>query len=405
MNANTAETRTVGDTRAAEGRYTFYKTLIVVGTLISIFLLFQLRSIIILLFGAVLFASTIRPVVNVLEQRGLPRPLSILMVYLAALLALVGAVVVLFPTLFARTQELIAAQDQLARAVEDLFRRVQIFAFIKANVWLPVPDSAEMQQYLNQLQSTAQSRVTDYLLNGFQAATEVLLLFVMAFYWLTERDRIEDLGLRMIPLRHRERFLTIFRDVEAALGAYVRGQGIMSLTVGLFSFLGLTLAGVPYPLVLAVFAGITEAIPMIGPVLGAAPALLVALLTSPEKALLVGVIYLAIQQLEAHVLVPKIMERQVGLSPLLVILALASGNLLGGILGAVLAIPVAAALQILVRHLIVDPTVEAHRPTVVQGAVLVGEAPAVVNVETPGPVTVVQSATPGRMAPTVPKEG
>jgi len=371
-----------------EGRQVFAKTLIVVGTLIGLYLLFQLRGIIILLFGSILFASTIRPMVLSFEQRRIRRPFSILLAYLIFVLLLVGVLAVLLPALLARIQEFASAQPQIIQAVENMLQQLRIFAFFKANVWFSIPAATEMQPYLNQFQADTLARVRQYLLDGLRVISELVVLFVIAFYWLTERDRFEEFGLRLIPLRNRERFRTIVNDLEATLGAYVRGQAIASFTVGLFSFIGLLIIGVPYALLLAVIAAITELIPIVGPIIGGIPALLVGLITSPEKALLVILLYAAIQFVEAHILIPKIYEREVGLSSWLVILALAAGNILGGIVGAVLAIPVAAALRVLVRHLIVEPVVAADKPQVVGGAVLVGEAPVTVEIETPAPVTV-----------------
>jgi predicted PurR-regulated permease PerM len=163
-------------------------------------------------------------------------------------------------------------------------------------------------------------------------------------------------------------------QVETTLGGYVRGTSILCITVGIFTFIVLSLLGVRSALMLAVFAALMEAIPMIGPFLGAVPAILVALLDSPQKALFVTIAFIIIQQIEAQILVPKVMERQVGLSPLLVLLALTAGNLLGGLIGAVVAIPIAAALMILFREMIVTPTVKAREFPVVDGAVLLDDS-------------------------------
>jgi predicted PurR-regulated permease PerM len=374
---------------------TFWKTLVVVGTVVGLFVLFQLRSILLVLFGAILFASTVRPVVLYLTRRGVRPIVAILLIYLVFVLALLAAGFLLIPTLLARSQELVQNQDRILQAVRSMLHEVRLLAFLQARIWIPLPSSLEMAGYLEQLQTTGQERVSSYLFDGFRALTELLLLLVVAFYWLTERDRIEDLGVRLLPLRNRERFLTIFNDIESTLGAWTRGQGILSLSIAVLAFAGLAVLGVPYALLLAVFAGLTELIPFVGPVIGMIPAVLVALLISPQLALFVTIYYIVIQQIESNVLVPKVMERQVGLSPLVVILALAAGNVLAGLLGALIAVPIAAALQILVRHLVVTPTVEAHAPTAMEGGLLVGEVTLAPSVETTGPAPVVPSAPAG----------
>src|SRR5205823_2920145 len=165
----------------------------------------------------------------------------------------------------------------------------------------------------------------------------------------------------------------LINEIETTLGAYVRGQIVLCVTVFALAFAALTVLGVRSALVLAVFAGVVEAIPMIGPILGAVPAVLIALITSPEQALFVVLAFFVIQQIESQLLVPKVMERQVGLPPLLVLLALTAGNLLGGILGALVSIPIVAALKIIVREFIITPTMEARKLPEVDGGILLAE--------------------------------
>ncbi len=356
-----------------ELRQFFFKTLIVLGTLIGLYLLFEVRGILMLFFGAILFASTIRPAVVALQGFGVPPILSILAIYLAFIAAIVGIIIVLFPSLFGSVEGLINSQATLFAALDQAMQRIQSIAANGAGLQVPMPTAADIQRQLTQIQADAQSHLAGYLLDTFALVSSSVILFVMAFYWLTERDRFEEIALRMLPVRDRERFIRIVNDIETTLGAFVRGQVILCVTVGALAYLVLTFLNVRSALVLAVFATVAEAIPMIGPILGAIPALLVALLDSPEKALFVGIGYLIIQQFESQILVPKVMERQVGLSPLLVLLALTSGDLLGGIPGALIAIPIAAAGKILFRELVVTPAVQANQFPVVDGAVLLTE--------------------------------
>lgn len=357
-----------------ELRQFFLKTLIVVGTLAGLFALYQVRSLLLLFFFAVLFASTVRPVVLTLSKRGIPAIVSILVIYLGFLAALAGVAVVLFPTLLVSVQDLLNSQTTILMALQLTLERLQNFALSSAGVHLPAVSVSGFVDYITQFQTSMQEHFQSILFDSVRVLSEALIAFVMAFYWFTERDRLEQLALKMLPLRHREKFVSMFAEIETTLGAYVRGQTILCVTVGIFSFIVLTALGVRSALVLAVFAAVTEAIPMIGPFIGAVPAIVIALLDSPEKALVVTIAYIVIQQIEAQVLVPKVMERQVGLSPLFVLLALTAGNLLGGLLGAVVAIPIAAAIKILLREFIIAPAVEARRfPVTPDGAVLLDE--------------------------------
>lgn len=360
----------------------FFKTLIVIGTVAALYALYQVRSILILFFLAVLFASTVRPIVLKLAERGVPAVLSILAIYLGVLGGLTALIIFLLPTLLTSLTDLFNSQTVILQSVEETIQRLLAVAFNGTPVRIPLPSVAELQKYITDFQSSSQTDVQAMIFDGVRVVSEALILFVMAFYWFSERDHLEELALKMLRLRHREKFISIFREIETTLGAYVRGQTILCVTVGIFSFASLSILGVRSALVLAVVAALMEAVPMLGPFLGAIPAILIALLDSPEKALLVTVAFIVIQQIEAQVLVPKVMERQVGLSPLFVLLAITSGNLLGGLLGALIAIPIVAAIKIIVREFIISPTVEARKfPIMEGGAVLLDEE------ETPPPPT------------------
>jgi predicted PurR-regulated permease PerM len=375
----------IGDTKwDMELKSFFYKTLIVIGTLTAVYVLYQVRGILLLFFGAVLFASTVRPIALKLSERGIPPLVSILVIYLVFLGALAGVASVLFPALLANAQELLNSQTAILFAIERSIQRLQEMVTGQP-VLFPLVRFSELQAQLTEFQTALQEHYQAILFDGVRLTSEALILFVMAFYWFIERDRVEELALKMLPRRHREKFVSIFGEIETTLGAYVRGQSILVITVGIFSFIALSLLGVRSAIVLAVFAALMEAIPLIGPFLGAIPAILIALLDSPEKAIAVTIAFIVIQQIEAQVLVPKVMERQVGLSPLFVLLALTSGNLLGGLLGAVVAIPIAAALKIMLREFIVRPTLEARKfPVTEDGAVLLDESAAETEpVETP----------------------
>jgi predicted PurR-regulated permease PerM len=184
---------------------------------------------------------------------------------------------------------------------------------------------------------------------------QVLLAMIMSFYWLTTRQPLLNLLLRLSPLHYRERTGVVWNDIETTLGAYVRAQIIMIVTIGVAAYIGLLLLRVPYALPLAVVAGLTEAIPIVGPIFGAIPAVLIAFSINPVTGLLVAGWYIVIQQLEANILVPKLMESQIGLNPLLVIVAIIAGATLNGVVGALLAIPVAGAVQVIARHLLIEP--------------------------------------------------
>jgi predicted PurR-regulated permease PerM len=249
-----------------------------------------------------------------------------------------------------------------------------IFGWENFQVILPVIELPEqVQALIDQARGMAEQQVWPLAMGGVLVLAQLVLVFVMTLYWLTAREPMLDLILRLSPMRHRGQVEAVWNDVEQTLGAYVRGQAILMAIVGLACYVGLLILGVPYAPALAVIAALTEAVPVVGPWLGAVPAVLLGFTVSWPVGLFVALWYAVVQQVEAHFLVPKVMGRAVGLHPLLVIIALIAGGLLGGVVGSLLAIPVAGALQVVVRRLLIDPTIRKRALRTEDGIVIVSE--------------------------------
>jgi predicted PurR-regulated permease PerM len=351
----------------------FRVTLAVVGTLAGLYILYEARGLVLLFFGALLFASTIRPIVSWFQKRGMAISYAILLVYLATLSIIVAFIIVVLPTVLNLLLQLMNSQAQFVQTAHGMMLQLSAMVRNQLGVVIAMPSDGDLTTALENARTEAIKVLGGTWQDSFRTITDLVLLFTIAFYWLTTRDRLEDLMLRLVPLRHRDRVQSLFNEIEQALGAFVRGQGLLMVTMAILVLAGMTLLGIPYALLLALFAGICEAIPIVGPILGGIPALAVALMFAPDKVIFVLVLYVAFQQFESAILVPKIMERQVGVRPLMVVLALTAGSQLGGLTGALVAVPVAATLQILTQRLVIEPTVQARTATVVEGAVLVGE--------------------------------
>jgi predicted PurR-regulated permease PerM len=179
----------------------------------------------------------------------------------------------------------------------------------------------------------------------------LLTILILAFYFLVDSDSMVRTFVRLFPRSERRRVEDACRRVSTKVSAWVGGQLLLAGIIGGSAAIGLWLLGVPYFYVLALIAGIGEMIPVVGPILAAIPAVAVALSVSPSLALFVGLFFLVQQQFENHLLVPKLMERQVGISAVVVIVALLIGGSLLGIVGAILAVPTAAILQVLFEEL------------------------------------------------------
>jgi predicted PurR-regulated permease PerM len=182
-----------------------------------------------------------------------------------------------------------------------------------------------------------------------------LATLLLGFYWILEGERAIRAILLLLPRSWRDEARDTFSEIEIKVSAYIRGQAFLCLIIGVFSLIAYLLIGLPYALVLALIAGLMEAVPYIGPTLGALPALLLALSIDPMQALWVLVATIIIQQLESNVLMPRIMDESVGVNPIITLLSIAAFGSLLGVLGAILAIPMAAIIQILLHRFLTGP--------------------------------------------------
>lgn len=318
-------------------------TLGAVLVLTTCLFLWNIRSILLLLFISLLLASGIDPVVNWLRKGKLNRGFAILAVY-TAIFGLLGLIFYLsLPPLIDELQSLFQnfSSQESARAainnldntfLQDIALKVYQSAGDIASNLLPV------------------SRALNLGLTALSAVFAILTVFVLTFYWLTERKAAKGFILSFFPEDKQGRADEIWRSVEDKLGAWVRGQLLMMLFIGVLSGIGYSILGVNFALALAVFAGLTELIPLVGPYLGGSAAFLVALTQSLTLALLVVGFVVILQFLEGNVLVPAVMQRAVGVSPLAVILGVTTGGVLAGIAGALLAVPLVAVIQVIYSY-------------------------------------------------------
>ena len=281
-----------------------------------------------LLLAAIVIAVTLAPAVAWLERR-LPRALAIGLVYLLLLLilGLVGWLVVPLVLDQARTLATnVPALIERARGWLDRFDRLDQVGLIGTLVALP--------------------------LAIVSSATELLLVLAMSAYWLLAMPALRRFALSLFPTRHHERADTTLGAMGSTMGGYVRSVLIDSAIIGALVYAGLGVIGVEYPLVLALIAGLSEVVPIVGPILGAIPAVGIALLDSPTQALIVLAFFVVVQQVESNLLTPYIMRRQTDIPPILTLFALIAGSAVGGILYALIAIPLAGALRVLVLRVV-----------------------------------------------------
>lgn len=309
-----------------------HKTIIFIALFIlGLWIIFLIRDLLIILFIALIFVSALSPLVDFFIRLKLPKVLSIALTYIIIIAVVAGLIISIVPPLVEQSNRLIAVAPSLAAQFFNITN------FDKSVF------SSELTSFSKNLFSIT--------LSVFDNLLAIIFLLVLSFYLLLEKKNLEE-RVALLFTNREERVKKLIVKIEEKLGAWLQGQLILSLLIGVLSYIGLTILNIPYALPLALIAGVMEVIPVIGPIISALPAVFLALLISPILGVAVAVMYLVIQQLENHLVVPQVMKRAVGLNPLIVILAIAIGSRLLGIAGALLAVPMAVVIQIIAAEII-----------------------------------------------------
>jgi predicted PurR-regulated permease PerM len=293
-----------------------------------------------------------------LAEWRLPLGLAILVSYLLIFGFVGGLFAVAVPPLFAVVSNLLQDTGLIFRTAASVYGWIASLGYSEIAGQVFTRMFEEWNALQGRVEAIALTQGPPILMSIAEGVAQLVLAFVMAFYWLTARDQIQNLMLSLTPVRTRGRVEMIWNDVERTMGDWVRATALCMLSIGVSAFIGLVILGVPYALPLALIAGLFEALPMVGATLGALPAILIGFTVSPTTGLLTILLFVLIQFLENNILVPRLMSHNVGLNPLIVIIAIVAGGMLNGIVGALFAIPVAAALQVIVRALLVEPMIE-----------------------------------------------
>jgi predicted PurR-regulated permease PerM len=317
--------------------------LIILGVVGMVFLLHAVLEIVLVFLLAIVVAEGIRPLVWRLERVRFPKPAAIIAVYIVMLGVIALLLALLVQPLVTQAQQLAndfpKYQNQLQQFINDVQSRLHL--------------SGNFNTQIGNVLGTAK----DVLLAiGTTTATVIVnfvIVLVLAFLWLTTSDRLKRFVVDLVPPRRQEFAADVIADMGTRIGGYLRGVVINMVVIGVLAGIAVTVLGLPSPVLLGIFAGVMEAIPIFGPFLGAAPAVLLGFTVSPLYPLLVAGVFLVIQQVESNTLVPVVMNRVVALPPLTVVLALLVGGTLQGVAGALLAVPMAAALQVLVVRVVV----------------------------------------------------
>lgn len=275
--------------------------------------------------------SALTPLVKLFGRLKLPKVLSIVITYIIIIAIVAGILIGMVPALIEQSSRLIVALPPLTARF-----------FNVTNI-----DRSVFQSQLTDLSKN----IFSLTINIFDHFLTIIFLLVLTFYLLLQRDNLEK-RVATLFIGREDRVRTLIIRIEERLGAWLRGQLLLSIIIGVLSYIGLVILNIPYALPLALFSGVMEVVPVIGPIISALPAMAIALTVSPVLSSGVAAMFFVIQQTENHLIVPQVMKRAVGLNPLVVILAIAIGSRLLGFAGALLAVPIAVVVQIIVTEII-----------------------------------------------------
>ncbi|HET9587565.1 MAG TPA: AI-2E family transporter [Anaerolineales bacterium] len=337
-----------------------WATLVLISVVLGFWLLYRFNQVIFNLFIAIVIGTVVRPAAARLHQRGLPRMVGVILVYLLLLLLLAGFLLLFFPLISEQSTTVAAAMPEYYQNLRGWLVNNPNQFLVGLSEFLPaaLPNLRPVQQTAQEMMASA-GQIAGYVTSVAKVIFTAIILLVLAFYWTLEGPRIIQSFLLVVPQNQRESISDLISAMESKVGFYMVGQGILCMVIGILALIAYLLIGLPHALVLALIAGVLEAVPMVGPLLGAIPAALVALSIAPDKLIWVIIATVVIQQLENTLLVPRIMRKAVGVNPFVTLLALFAFSSLFGLAGALMAIPLAAMIQLALNHFVFRPvTVE-----------------------------------------------
>ncbi|MCU0490176.1 MAG: AI-2E family transporter [Chloroflexaceae bacterium] len=289
---------------------------------------------------AIVLGEALRPIVNGLS-RILPRALAVVLTYLLVVVGLGAAVWFALSPLIEQVQDLIFQLPQIG---------------FEVGLWLQQQDERFdaipiISTLVNQVQQLG-GQLVGLPLTLVSSLLEIVLVGFLSLYWLLSSPGLHRFALSLFPPERHSEVASVLHEMGRNVGGYVRGVAFNIVIIGLLTYLGLLWIGLPFPLVFGVIAGLFEIIPIVGPIMGGTIIVLFALTQSWTTALITLAFVLVLQQIEGNILTPWVMRSQTEIDPLLVLVALLIGGSVGGLLGAIVAIPLAAALRVLIKRVV-----------------------------------------------------
>jgi predicted PurR-regulated permease PerM len=297
-----------------------------------------------------------RPIVHFLQKLKFPKALAILALYVLFIGVITLVSSLIGPSLSSQVNDLV---DNMPKYINQAQGFINELSNSKAFKWVVEQDYVSIEKIQNTVLNVGSS-LPEHLSNSFSTIFSVLTNVTLTvvtvpfilYYMLSDGDKFPKALMNFVPTSYRGEGLKILKDTNQTLATYIQGQMIVCLFVGLATFIGYLIIGLPYAIILGIIAALTNIIPYVGPFIGIAPALIVALLDSPTKAIFVIIVVVIVQQIDGNVISPLVIGKKLDTHPLtIIILLLVAGNL-AGILGMILAVPVYAVCKTIVLNLV-----------------------------------------------------
>lgn len=323
----------------------------IIGVLLVLAFAWFIRDIILIAFISVMIAIVIEPLVNFLENKRIPRGVGVILIYIIIFFIFFLSVRMIVPPIIEQVSRLSSNFPYLWEKIVENFNYLKDFSDEKGLTENIQGGLKGLQSILEQAASGVYSSVVVI----FQSLVNLLIILTIVFYLVVQKGIMDRLLKLTMPAKHYPYFSELFQKIKKKISDWAWGQLILALIIGFFTFVCLLFFMPKYALVLALIAGITEIVPYIGPILAAIPAVFLGFTVEPFSVLrgfAVLLIYIVIQQLEEKVIVPKVMEKKVGLNPVITIIIILIGYRLAGIIGIILAVPVATSIGIIINDLI-----------------------------------------------------
>lgn len=325
-------------------------TLTIVKIILILFLLYFLyliKDILAILFIALVLSSAVDPSVDWMQKKKIPRGIGILLIYLILFIVIGSIIYLIIPPIAKEVAELSNNFPRYLEKIISTFSTLKDYS-VKHGVLDNIRDTLGTVSSNLQL---AAGGVFSTVSNIFGNIFSFFLILVLVFYMVVEEDAMKKLVWSIAPEKHQPYIMQLINRIQRKMGLWLRGQLILSLVVFAMVYISLSILKVKYALVLALIAGLTELVPYVGPILGAIPGIFLAFTQSPKLAIFVAISYYIVQLVENNLLVPKIMQKTVGINPIISIVALLIGFKIAGVIGAIISIPVVTALSVFIKDI------------------------------------------------------